>query len=201
MSGKCWGFNLTQTYVSVLDFLEKKAIGNINWHFISMFVLNLTIKKTNKTKIILILYSSSKSVCQEKQVEFLKQQLIWHLRRKFSPQSMGLSYFSWQTVQSWSLSSWTRNIQRITLGQFSMGFLLLGGPRWQSGNTLTSHLWGRGSIPVTASSGKAGSCFPLVSSLQYRTLTNSMYWFPLPFQLPVVIWPVQCWKRCKTPNK
>ena len=25
-----------------------------------------------------------------------------------------------------------------------------------------------------------------------------MYWFPLPFQLPVVIWPVQCWKRCKT---
>ena len=21
-----------------------------------------------------------------------------------------------------------------------------------------------------------------------------MYWFPLPFQLPVVIWPVQCWK-------
>ena len=28
-----------------------------------------------------------------------------------------------------------------------------------------------------------------------------MYWFPLPFQLPVVIWPVQCWKRHKTPNK
>ena len=28
-----------------------------------------------------------------------------------------------------------------------------------------------------------------------------MYWFPLPFQLPVVIWPVQCWKRRKTPNK
>ena len=27
----------------------------------------------------------------------------------------------------------------------------------------------------------------LVGSLQYRTLMNSMYWFPLPFQLPVVI--------------
>ena len=45
-------------------------------------------------------------------------------------------------------------------------------PRWQSGNTLASHLWGRGSIPSTASSGKAGSCLPLVGSLQYRTLTN-----------------------------
>ena len=29
------------------------------------------------------------------------------------------------------------------------------GPRWQSGNTLASHLWGRGSIPVTDLSGKA----------------------------------------------
>ena len=34
---------------------------------------------------------------------------------------------------------------------------------------------------------KAGSCLPLVGSLQYRTLANYMYWFPLPFQLPVVI--------------
>ena len=50
----------------------------------------------------------------------------------------------------------------------------------------------RGSIPVTASSGKAGSCLPLVGSLQYRTLANFMYWFPLPFQLPVVMSPVQC---------
>ena len=60
------------------------------------------------------------------------------------------------------------------------------GPRWQSGNTLASHLCGRGSIPVMALSGKAGSCLPLVGSLQYRTLANYMYWFPLPFQLPVV---------------
>ena len=75
------------------------------------------------------------------------------------------------------------------------------GPRWQSGNTLASHLCGRGSIPVMAVSGKAGSCLPLVGSLQYRTLANYIYWFPLPFQLPVVIWPVQCWKRRKTPNK
>ena len=61
------------------------------------------------------------------------------------------------------------------------------GSRWQSGNTLASHLCGRGSIPVMAVSGKAGSCLPLVGSLQYRTLANYMYWFPLPFQLPVVI--------------
>ena len=66
-------------------------------------------------------------------------------------------------------------------------FKTLGGPRWQSGNTLASHLCGRGSIPVMAVSGKAGSCLPLVGSLQYTTLANSMYWFPLPFQLPVVI--------------
>ena len=65
---------------------------------------------------------------------------------------------------------------------------------------LASHLWGWGSIPVMASSGKAGSCLPLVGSLQYRTLANLMYWFPLPFQLPVVIWPVQCWKRRKKPQ-
>ena len=58
-----------------------------------------------------------------------------------------------------------------------------------------------GSTPGTASSGKAGSCLPSVGSLQYRTLANCMYWFPLPFQLPVVIWPVQCWKQRKTPNK
>ena len=75
------------------------------------------------------------------------------------------------------------------------------GPRWQSGNTLASHLCGRGSIPVMAVSGKAGSCLPLVGSLEYRTLANYMYWFPLPFQLPFVIWPVQCWKRRKTTNK
>ena len=61
------------------------------------------------------------------------------------------------------------------------------GPQWQSGNTLASHLCGRGSIPVMAVSGKAGSCLPLVGSLQYRTLANYMYWFPLPFQLPVLI--------------
>ena len=69
------------------------------------------------------------------------------------------------------------------------------GSWWQSGNTLASDLWGRGSVPDTASSGKAGSCLPMVG--KYRTLTNCMYWFPLPFQLPVVIWPVQCWKHVK----
>ena len=43
------------------------------------------------------------------------------------------------------------------------------------------------SVPSTASYGKAGSCLLLVGSLQYRTLTICMYWFPLPFQQPVVI--------------
>ena len=40
--------------------------------------------------------------------------------------------------------------------------------------------------------GKVGSCLPVVDSLQYRTLTNCMYWFPLPTKLPVVIQPEQC---------
>ena len=42
-------------------------------------------------------------------------------------------------------------------------------------------------------------CWSAVYSTE--TLMNWRYWFPLPFQLPVVIWPVQCWKRRKTPNK
>ena len=45
----------------------------------------------------------------------------------------------------------------------------LRGPRWQSGNTLASHLRGRGSVSGMTSSGKAGSCLPLVGSLQYKT--------------------------------
>ena len=95
-----------------------------------------------------------------------------------------------------SPSDYTRHMLKLIRFQS-----VLWGPRWQSGNTLASHLCSRGSIPVMAVSGKAGSCLPLVGSLQYRTLANYMYWFPLPFQLPVVIWPVQCWKRRKTPNK
>ena len=34
----------------------------------------------------------------------------------------------------------------------------------------------------------------MAGTLQYRTLTNCMYRFPLAIKLPVVIWPVQCWK-------
>ena len=34
---------------------------------------------------------------------------------------------------------------------------------------------------------KASSCMTLVGSLQYRTLTNCIYYFPQPFQLPVTI--------------
>ena len=39
---------------------------------------------------------------------------------------------------------------------------------------------------------------PCCWSAVYSTVpwTNCMYWFPLAFQLSVVIWPVQCWKRC-----
>ena len=53
------------------------------------------------------------------------------------------------------------------------------GARWCSGNT---H-----SFPYV---GKLVVAYQ--RSLQYTTLTNCMYWFPLPTKLPVVIWPVQC---------
>ena len=38
-----------------------------------------------------------------------------------------------------------------------------------------------GSVPSMTSTGKAGSSLPLVDNLQYRTLTNCMYWFSLSF--------------------
>ena len=49
-------------------------------------------------------------------------------------------------------------------------------------------------IPILAQTlcGKVGSCFPMVGSLEYRTLTNGMYWFPLPIKLPIIIGPTQC---------
>ena len=48
--------------------------------------------------------------------------------------------------------------------------------------TLASHLWDQSLNPGLTSCGKAWSCLLLVGSLQYRTLTNCMYWFSLPFQ-------------------
>ena len=38
--------------------------------------------------------------------------------------------------------------------------------------------------------GKVGSFLVIVGSLQYRSLTNCMYWFPLPKELPVVMYSV-----------
>ena len=60
---------------------------------------------------------------------------------------------------------------------FSVGFLSL---EW--GPLLDQSL-----NPGMTLSGKAGSCFLLVRSLQCRTLTNCMYFFFLPFQLPIII--------------
>ena len=49
-----------------------------------------------------------------------------------------------------------RNIEIFFTPSLNKGLLSsrhFWGPQWQSGNTLTSHLWGRGSVPGTASSG------------------------------------------------
>ena len=51
----------------------------------------------------------------------------------------------------------------------------------------TSEVGGSNTRPYV---GKVGSCLPMVSILQYRTLTNCMYWFPLPTKLAVEIRPV-----------
>ena len=60
---------------------------------------------------------------------------------------------------------WAPSIKlRITL--YTVHLCSQEGPRWQSGNTLASHLCGQGSIPIMVVSGKAGSCLPLVGSLQ-----------------------------------
>ena len=49
-----------------------------------------------------------------------------------------------------------------------------------SGATMVAE-WG--SVPGPNSSGKASGFLSLVGSLQYRTMTNCMYWFPLPIKL------------------
>ena len=76
------------------------------------------------------------------------------------------------------------NIQsvRIFLFHFCVLVLLLNagifteqtGPWWLSGNILTSHLWGQQCKPRTLC-GKVGRCLPMVSCLQYTTLTICMY--------------------------
>ena len=43
---------------------------------------------------------------------------------------------------------------------------------WRSGNTLVSHVRDQISNPGQTSYRKDGSCFPLVGSLQYRTMTK-----------------------------
>ena len=59
------------------------------------------------------------------------------------------------------------------------------GPWWCSGDTLASHLSGR-QFKAQTLCGKVGSGLLMVGSLQYRTLTNCMYRFPLPTKLPIV---------------
>ena len=54
------------------------------------------------------------------------------------------------------------------------------------GNTLTFHVRGRRFKPRTLC-GKGGNFSPIVGSLQYKTLTNCMYWFPLPLKLRIMI--------------
>ena len=53
--------------------------------------------------------------------------------------------------------------------------------------TLASQLCGRPFKSQTLC-GKVGGCLLMVGSLQYRTLANCMYWFPLPTKLPVMIY-------------
>ena len=59
--------------------------------------------------------------------------------------------------------------------------------RGQGGALVHTHLLPLRSVVQTWTlCGKVGICLPMVSSLQYRTLTNCMYWFPLTTKLPIV---------------
>ena len=62
---------------------------------------------------------------------------------------------------------------------------------------LASHLWDQSLNSGLTSSGKDGSCLLLVSSLHYRTLTNCMYWFCLPFQLPITTLQIRNYMWCE----
>ena len=73
-------------------------------------------------------------------------------------------------------------VQALYLNMLSRSW----GPQWPSGNTLASQLWVQWFKTRTLCR-KDGSFLPKVSSLQYRTLTNWMYWFPLPIELPITI--------------
>ena len=53
------------------------------------------------------------------------------------------------------------------------------GPWWHIDNTVTSAV----GCSNPSSYGKVGSCLLMVRSLPYRTLTNCMYWYPLPIKL------------------
>ena len=55
-------------------------------------------------------------------------------------------------------------------------------PHCWSSEILASHLWG------------LQFKYQSPYSIQYTTLTNCMYWFPLPTKRPLVIRPVQCWR-------
>ena len=54
--------------------------------------------------------------------------------------------------------------------------------QWQSGNTLVSHLWGRGSVPGPTSSGKAGtyvvacSWSAVYSTEPWQTVCTGLLW-------------------------
>ena len=66
-------------------------------------------------------------------------------------------------------------------------------PQWCSGNTLTSHLWGLWFKPETLCR-KVGSCLPMVCIYDTETSPNCMDQFHLHIELPIAIWPIQCWK-------
>ena len=82
-----------------------------------------------------------------------------------------------------------RSYRAVQTGLMPNRFL---GPRWQSGNTLASHLCGRGSIPAMAVSGKAGSCLPLVGSLQFTVQNPSELYVLVSSALPTTRRDMTC---------
>ena len=140
-------------------------------------------------------------------VSSLKKRHSTALEWTFSQYAVCFIFDFFQLTKAWKPSYSTESSHHNLLDLLSTVSVVLfcsiwlrGGPQLHCGNTLASHLWGRRFKSWTLCE-KVGSCLPMLGSLQYRTLTNCMCWCPVSTKLPIVIWPAQCWKKCKTPNK
>ena len=123
---------------------------------------------------------------KQRQME-LQQREYWRSQYKCQPDPQACRHYFFRQWQPTLLSN--HYTEALLYPHQHLAPLLPTPSRGQGGRvvTLSPPTSEAGVRSRHALSGKAGSCLSLVGSLQYRTLMNCMYWFPLPFQLPVMI--------------